>query len=48
MKACLEIYSNLTLVHTLWVLPCTLRSGLVLLVSLWDTAVCKSNLFMEW
>lgn len=41
---CLEICSNLCLVHSLRALPCTPRSGLALLVSLWDAAVCKLNL----
>lgn len=40
----LEICSNLSLVHVLWVLPCMLRSGLALLVSLWDAGVCELNL----
>lgn len=41
---CLEICNNLCLVHSLLVMPCMPRSGLVLLVSLWDTGVCKLNL----
>lgn len=41
---CPEICSNFCLVHSLRVLPCTPRSGLALLVSLWDSGVCKINL----
>lgn len=40
----LEISSDLSLVHVLWVLPCMLRSGLALLVSLWDSGVYELNL----
>lgn len=41
---CLEICSNLCLVLSLRVLPCTPRSSSALLVSLWDAGVCKLNL----